>query len=56
MYARARPVRTAATRCPGAQPRILLTNVKQLELLLTRQVDRDNLLDAARPAFEPSKP
>lgn len=26
-------------RTPGKQPRILLTNVKQLELLLTRQVD-----------------
>lgn len=28
-------------RTPGQQPRILLTNVKQLELLLTRQVDVD---------------
>ncbi len=28
-----------AMRTPGGQPRILLTNVKQLELLLTRQVD-----------------
>jgi len=26
-------------RTPGRQPRILLTNVKQLELLLTRQQD-----------------
>ncbi len=26
-------------RTPGGQPRILLTNVKQLELLLTRQRD-----------------
>ena len=26
-------------RTPGSQPRILLTNVKQLELLLTRQMD-----------------
>jgi ATP-dependent helicase YprA (DUF1998 family) len=28
-----------AMRRPGGQPRILLTNVKQLELLLTRQRD-----------------
>lgn len=28
-------------RTPGKQPRILLTNVKQLELLLTRQIDNE---------------
>ncbi len=33
-------------RTPGSQPRILLTNVKQLELLLTRQVDVDLFADA----------
>lgn len=37
-------------RTPGQQPRILLTNVKQLELLLTRQ--RDTVLfDGARLEF-----
>ena len=36
-----------AMRTPGRQPRILLTNVKQLELLLTRQQDRE-LFDGAR--------
>jgi len=30
-----------AMRAPGGQPRILLTNVKQLELLLTRQRDAE---------------
>ncbi len=30
-----------AMRAPGSQPRILLTNVKQLELLLTRQRDAE---------------
>lgn len=34
-------------RTPGKQPRILLTNVKQLELLLTRQTDVE-LFDGAR--------
>ncbi|MGC9327588.1 MAG: DEAD/DEAH box helicase [Candidatus Hinthialibacter sp.] len=34
-------------RTPGSQPRILLTNVKQLELLLTRQIDVE-LFDHAR--------
>ncbi len=34
-------------RAPGGQPRILLTNVKQLELLLTRQADVE-IFDAAR--------
>jgi ATP-dependent helicase YprA (DUF1998 family) len=34
-------------RTPGQQPRILLTNVKQLELLLTRQADIE-LFNAAR--------
>ena len=33
-------------RTPGRQPRILLTNVKQLELLLTRQQDADLFTDA----------
>lgn len=33
-------------RTPGSQPRILLTNVKQLELLLTRQVDVELFADA----------
>lgn len=37
-------------RTPGDQPRILLTNVKQLELLLTRQVDVD-LFAGARLEF-----
>jgi ATP-dependent helicase YprA (DUF1998 family) len=37
-------------RTPGKQPRILLTNVKQLELLLTRQQDVE-LFDAARLDF-----
>ena len=36
-----------AMRTVGRQPRILLTNVKQLELLLTRQQDRE-LFDGAR--------
>jgi ATP-dependent helicase YprA (DUF1998 family)/SOS-response transcriptional repressor LexA len=35
-----------AMRRPGGQPRILLTNVKQLELLLTRQRDVDLFADA----------
>ena len=34
-------------RAVGGQPRILLTNVKQLELLLTRQTD-ESLFDGAR--------
>jgi len=33
-------------RTNGSQPRILLTNVKQLELLLTRQVDIDLFVNA----------
>lgn len=33
-------------RTPGRQPRILLTNVKQLELLLTRQTDVELFKDA----------
>ncbi len=33
-------------RTPGSQPRILLTNVKQLELLLTRQRDVELFADA----------
>lgn len=33
-------------RTPGQQPRILLTNVKQLELLLTRQQDVELFADA----------
>ena len=37
-------------RTPGSQPRILLTNVKQLELLLTRQVDVE-LFDNTRLDF-----
>ena len=37
-------------RTPGSQPRILLTNVKQLELLLTRQQDVE-LFDGARLEF-----
>ncbi|QED29963.1 DEAD/DEAH box helicase [Microvenator marinus] len=37
-------------RASGKQPRILLTNVKQLELLLTRQRDVE-LFDAARLEF-----
>ena len=37
-------------RAPGRQPRILLTNVKQLELLLTRQQDVE-LFDGARLDF-----
>lgn len=37
-------------RTPGQQPRILLTNVKQLELLLTRQADVE-LFDGARLDF-----
>lgn len=37
-------------RTPGKQPRILLTNVKQLELLLTRHVDVE-LFDHARLEF-----
>jgi ATP-dependent helicase YprA (DUF1998 family) len=37
-------------RSAGCQPRILLTNVKQLELLLTRQVDVE-LFDNARLDF-----
>ena len=37
-------------RTPGSQPRILLTNVKQLELLLTRQRDVE-LFDGARLDF-----
>ena len=36
-----------AMRTPGGQPRILLTNVKQLELLLTRQQDIE-LFEGAR--------
>jgi hypothetical protein len=39
-----------AMRKPGDQPRILLTNVKQLELLLTRQQDLD-LFDNALLEF-----
>ena len=39
-----------AMRAPGGQPRILLTNVKQLELLLTRQRDID-LFAGARLDF-----
>ena len=35
-----------AMRAPGRQPRILLTNVKQLELLLTRQQDIELFADA----------
>ena len=35
-----------AMREPGGQPRILLTNVKQLELLLTRQTDVELFQDA----------
>ncbi|HQJ35878.1 MAG TPA: DEAD/DEAH box helicase, partial [Rhodoglobus sp.] len=35
-----------AMRTPGGQPRVLLTNVKQLELLLTRQKDVDLFADA----------
>ena len=35
-----------AMRRPGGQPRILLTNVKQLELLLTRQRDVELFADA----------
>ena len=35
-----------AMRTPGRQPRILLTNVKQLELLLTRQRDAELFADA----------
>ena len=35
-----------AMRTPGGQPRILLTNVKQLELLLTRQLDAELFGDA----------
>ena len=35
-----------AMRAPGRQPRILLTNVKQLELLLTRQQDVELFADA----------
>jgi len=35
-----------AMRTPGGQPRILLTNVKQLELLLTRQRDAELFTDA----------
>lgn len=37
-------------RMPGMQPRILLTNVKQLELLLTRHADVE-LFDGARFEF-----
>jgi len=37
-------------RTPGQQPRILVTNVKQLELLLTRQADVE-LFDNARLDF-----
>src|SRR5262249_29825805 len=37
-------------RTPGCQPRILLTNVKQLELLLTRQIDVE-LFTGARLDF-----
>jgi ATP-dependent helicase YprA (DUF1998 family)/SOS-response transcriptional repressor LexA len=37
-------------RTRGEQPRILLTNVKQLELLLTRQID-EGLFDGARLEF-----
>ncbi len=37
-------------RTPGEQPRILLTNVKQLELLLTRQADVE-LFDNAQLRF-----
>lgn len=37
-------------RTPGRQPRILVTNVKQLELLLTRQADVE-LFDDARLEF-----
>lgn len=37
-------------RAPGGQPRILLTNIKQLELLLTRQRDVE-LFDGARLEF-----
>ena len=39
-----------AMRSPGGQPRILLTNVKQLELLLTRQRDAE-LFSGARLDF-----
>ncbi len=39
-----------AMNTPGGQPRILLTNVKQLELLLTRQVDVE-LFSGARLDF-----
>ncbi|MBM4052929.1 MAG: DEAD/DEAH box helicase [Planctomycetes bacterium] len=39
-----------AMRRPGGQPRILLTNVKQLELLLTRQRDTE-LFNGARLDF-----
>ena len=35
-----------AMRTPGGQPRILLTNIKQLELLLTRQQDVELFADA----------
>ena len=35
-----------AMRTPGRQPRILLTNVKQLDLLLTRQQDVELFADA----------
>ena len=40
----------ARMRTPGSQPHILLTNVKQLELLLTRQPDV-RLFDGARLEF-----
>ena len=41
-----------AMRTPGRQPRILLTNVKQLELLLTRQQDVEPFAD---PKVSPSR-
>lgn len=54
---RAQAVHPAEERCsrtemrePGGQPRILLTNVKQLELLLTREPDQ-SLFDGARLEF-----
>lgn len=46
LYPAEERITRAAMRKPGGQPRILLTNVKQLELLLTRGKDMELFADA----------
>lgn len=46
LYPAEERITRAAMRKPGGQPRILLTNVKQLELLLTRGKDIELFADA----------